>query len=60
MFTIRIRIRNWKNEVQNQKSLEHQTQGHWLPPLSLFFSYIEPAANNNEIDHTEYLQNKIV
>lgn len=36
--------------------MEHQTQGLWRP-LSLFFLDIEPAANNSEICHTEYLQN---
>jgi hypothetical protein len=42
------------HKIRNLWNFRHRVTGS---PLSLFFLDIEPAANNNEIYHTEYLQN---
>jgi hypothetical protein len=41
-------------KIRNLWNIRHRVTGN---PLSLLFLDIEPAANNNEIYHTEYLQN---
>jgi hypothetical protein len=40
--------------IKNLWNIRHGFTGY---PLSLFFLDIEPAANNSEIYHNEYLQN---
>jgi hypothetical protein len=42
------------DKIRNLWNIGHRDTGN---PLSLFFLDIEPAANNDEIYHTEYLQN---
>jgi heme oxygenase len=64
----RLVIRNLHHSVQRElvredlKRMGHEIRNLWslATPLSLFFTDIELAANNNEIDHIEYLQNVIV
>jgi hypothetical protein len=42
------------HKIRNLWNIRHRISGN---PLSPFFLYVEPAANNIEIYHTEYLQN---
>jgi hypothetical protein len=40
------------HKIRNLWTIKHGVTGY---PLSFFFLDIEPAANNSEIYHTEYL-----
>jgi hypothetical protein len=45
--------RMWR-KIRNVLKIRHMVSGN---PLSLYFLDIEPAANNSEIYHVEYLKN---
>jgi hypothetical protein len=41
---------------KNKKPMEHHTQGHWLPVVTLLLRY-RTSSQRQHIYHTEYLQN---
>jgi hypothetical protein len=51
---VREDIERMEHKIRNLWNIRHRVSGN---PLSLFFLDIEPAANNSEIFHIEYLQN---
>jgi hypothetical protein len=49
---VREEIDSMGHKIRNIWNIRHRVTGY---PLSLFFLDIEPAGNNNEIYHNEYL-----